>query len=255
MPSCAHVFAAMQTPRSDDRHLRVFETRDLAAALQVLAALEAEGFRMGEILLNHPPQGPQRDGAVPSAQVDLAAVRAGDLITTFTRPAASDPEWGDRKSLRRGHTDLEERILWFWRQHFDWLARSSMRLSEPMRELLPPALADRSAASFRMRQGAFYLERNSLDGRPRRRTRERRTAAFLARVPELWPGGPGYLGLFGMDGISTLGWATLLRHRHPELLRKRFVMAELCVSEIPERPTELSWMQGWTVEPVLAFGG
>ena len=76
--------------------------------------------------------------------------------------------------------------------------------------------------------------------------------AVLLRVEEAWPGGPGLLGTFGMDGITSLLWAYRLgRDRCDLLARPGFVMADLQIGTIPERPTDLRWCEDWTIQVIL----
>ena len=248
----AHVFAFMLPPRDSTRPVRVFWQRDLAAVIEILAALREDGYGIGEVLLNHPPEGPL---AVPAerAEVDVSRLEPEDLLVTATRIPLSDLEHGDAKQVRRGWTTLEDTLLELWRRYLDGIARTRVRLAEPLRGKLPHGYEDRREMAFRSRECAFYKERNAHDGAGWRKVSgERRTAAFLLRVPELWPGGPGYLGVFGMDGTSTLIWAWQLRHRAPRLLRQPgFVMAELCGGPLPKRSTDYTWMDRWAMEVVL----
>jgi hypothetical protein len=256
---CPHVhhFAFLNSPRDTTRRVPPFQIRDGGAAWLIAAALEDEGFQLGEILPNSPPPPAEEEEEElepeDRAEVDLSPVAPDDLVLTTTRIPVSDRAQGDRSQVQRGWTTLEDPLFALWILFLDIISRSHVRLAAPMRSKVRPGYEDRREVAFRMRKGASYRERNAMDGTGWHWVpREPRTAAFLLRVLELWPGGPGYLGIFGMDGTSTLIWAWLLRHRAPELLRQpAFVMADLCGGQIPERPTDLSWIGRWNVELVL----
>jgi len=248
----AHVFACFMPPRDRTRGVRPFQLRDLAAAHEVVAALALGGYVFGETLLNHPP-GAGR--AVPHPLLPMAfdRVHGDDVVLTATRMPLSDHLHGDPKRVQRGWTWLEARLLERWSRYFDVLARTHVRLAPRLWPLLPDGYRDRCDIVFRSGQGAFYKRLNACDGQPARKVQWRnRTAAFLLREDALWPDGPGHIGLFGMDGTSTLVWAWQLRHVVPQLLDERgFTMVELVGDQIPERPTDLDWIARWTVEPVL----
>jgi hypothetical protein len=252
MNARAHTFAFLMPPRDATRDVRAFQLRDLAAALELHGALGTRGYAVGETLLNHPPPGPDRG---PQALLPMQLDRLGtsDLVVTVTRPPLSDRSHGDAKQVRRGWTALEGRILELWGRYLDVIARSHVRFEDRWRAALPPGLEDRRDMVFRTREGAFYKRLNACDGRPARAVPSApRTAAFLLRESCIWPNGPDYLGIFGMDGTSTLLWAWQLRNVVSDLLDEQgLTMVELKGGELPERPTDLRWMADWSVEPVV----
>jgi len=253
MTNCAHLFAFFMPPRDATRPVQPFMLRDYPAAFELLAALGGYGFAFGRTLLNHPPPGPQPVSTEPIPMA-LDDVHEGDCIVTTTRPPLSDPEHGDIKQVRRGHTWLEDRILRLWAGYFAVLARTHLRLAHRLDTLLPPGFEDRRDIVFRSRRSAAYKRLHPCDGRRFRYVPpgDPRTAAFLLHAPAIWPGGPAYVGIFGMHGLSTLAWAWQLRNVMPELLEKPgFTMVELVAGDVPERPTDLRWMSTWSVEPVL----
>jgi hypothetical protein len=217
--------------------------RDLAATWHVMGALEEEGFRVGSIYLNFPPG---RNDPEPEhlEEVDLSRVAQGDLIVKAGRLAFDDPSDCPRRSITPGQTTLEKQMSDHWRCFLSAGSRRFAYLSPGMEQQLPPQHRDRASLSFSMRRGAFL--------KGRRHAGRRRTAVFLLRLRALAPGGPGYLGFFGFDGLTTLAWAWQLRHVMPELLRSpAFVMAELHAGALPARPTDLDWLETWSVEPLL----
>jgi hypothetical protein len=217
--------------------------RDLAASWYVMGALEEEGFRVGSIYLNFPPR---RNDPAPQhlEEVDLSRVAQGDLIVQAGRLAFDDPSDRPRRSLTPGQTTLEKQMSDHWRCFLSAGSRRFAYLTPEMKQQLPPQHRDRASLSFSSRRGAVY--------KSRRIASKDRTAVFLLRLRALAPGGPGYLGFFGFDGITTLAWAWQLRHVMPELLRSpAFVMADLRAGALPERPTDLDWLETWSVEPLL----
>lgn len=243
MPPCVHLFCSVLARHDPTRPVLPFMLRDLAASWYAMGALEEEGFGIGSIYLNFPPQ---RNDPPPQRleQVDLSRVGAGDLILHPGRLAFDDPRDRPRRSLRPGQTTLEKQISDQWRPFLHSISRRFARLTPGMKLQLAPQHRDRASLSVSTRRGAFYKSRR-FAGSPR-------TAAFLLRLPALADGGPGYLGFFGFDGIATLAWAWQLRHVMPELLRRpAFVMAELRAGELPTRPTHLDWLGSWSAEPLL----
>lgn len=237
-------FVYFLPPRDRSRLLRIFQNRDVTATLEFSYALTPLGFEYGGVLLNFPPPPGAENG--PLLPVETNAL-PGDLILTTSRPPLHVEEEEDViKRMRRADTDLERAIVAAWLPHFRLLTRGNASLANDHRSALPPDYADRRHIEFYLRQGAGYkqLSREQYRGEPR-------TAAFLLRVRELWPGGPGHVGGFGMDGSTSLIWAYLLRTRHADLLREDgFVMVELSGS-IPSRPTSLAFADAWKSQILL----
>ena len=252
MTRYVYPFLSYISPRDYARDLRIFQLRDAAAAMDVVGALDPQGYRFGDFLLN----APSGDPAIPDEplhEIDLLGVNAEDLILTVTRPPLSDIEWGDRKKVHRAWTDLEQSVLDAWSEILEDITRTYVSLAPKRRNYLREGFESRKAVRFRSSEGAPYLASNAEDGQCfKNLLREHRTAAFVLRRDELWQGGPGYVGVFGMDGTTTMAWAHLLRHRHSELLEKPgFTMVEITGGPLPERPTRLHFTQGWNVEIML----
>ncbi len=252
MAQHVYPFLSYISPRDYTRDLRIFQLRDVAAAMDVVGALEEHGYRYGDTLLNAPGGAPPAQGE-PLYPIDLTGIGAEDLILTITRPPLSDIEWGDRKKVHRAWTDLEQSVLDSWSEILEDIARSYVSLARKMRNYLREGFESRQAVRFRECEGAPYLEWNARDGQGfQKLRRENRTAAFLLHRDELWQGGPGYVGVFGMDGTTTMAWANILRHRHSELLEKPgFTMVEITGAPLPERPTRLDFTQSWAVDVIL----
>jgi hypothetical protein len=113
-------------------------------------------------------------------------------------------------------------------------------LSPDLQHLLPAGYEDRFDMRFRERQGAPYLSLQRHDDNRRPYTgNELRTAVFLLVLARLPQRKVGSVRAWGLDGIATLVWATLLRERHAGLLREPgLVMAELVGAPIPRLPTD-----------------
>ena len=160
-----------------------------------------------------------------------------------------DPDC-ERKKVHRAWTDLEQRVLDAWEEMLNEISRSYVSLAPRVRRRLRKGYESRKAITFREREGAPYREWNARDGQGfRRQERSHRTAAFLLRLDELWPDGPGYVGMFGMDGTISLVWAHLLRRKFSYLLEKPgFTMVELSGAPLPERASRLDFCEAWEVD-------
>lgn len=236
-------FAYLLRQHDLSRRVRAFQIRDGAASLEIVTALAYFGWQYGGLLLNYPKHPPQEQETGELLPVDHPR-GPNHLVFTATRPPID--ECG-KKRVQRGFTDLEARIFQAWRPYFKIVNRHEVELSMEHRTALEPGFEDRAHIFFRQLEGSRYHELGTT-----RYRNLRKTAAFLLHVPALEPGSCGYLGIFGMDGTTTLIWAHLLATRHRDLLAQHgFVMAELEMAEIPERPTSLGFAQGWRANVIL----
>ena len=226
-------------------------TRDLHPLMEVCDVLHDQGYQLGRALVNHPPT--QDEAPATVRQVDTSGVASEDLIVTATRPPKHDHEYDDPKALRRAFTDLEDRIFRIWALALDRLARSTVWLAEPARDLIRPGFEGHRQLSFVVRGPAYIKETNDLVGSGWQRVpRKPRSVGYVLRVEELWPGGPGYLGFFGMDSRFTLAWASMLRERFPDFVREPgFAMVELSEGATPTRPTDIAFHSDWSAEVVV----
>ena len=257
MTPTVYPFSYFLPRKQRNRGLNPAQTRDDAAGREVLAALLERGFRYGEPILNFPPEvNPNRlvdeNDLFP---IDLSFVDRGDFLLTLTRPPMRDVEYGDRKRIIPGNTDVERRIFEAWDEYLEIVVRSHIKLRPHLRNRLRAGYESRSDMTFRQKGGGFYGGLNAIDGRGYRPPPSRGlTAAFLLRVEELPGGGPGLINAFGMDATATLVWAYRLRRDFAYLLeRPGFVMVEMQAAPIPPRPTNLRFANDWKIEPLIVL--
>ncbi len=255
MTPTVYPFSYFLPRKQQNRGHKPPQTRDEGALIEVLAALLDRGYRYGEQILNFPPaQNPNRlvseDELHP---VDTSFIDRGDLLLTLTRPPIRDIEYGDRKMLEPGNTDVERRIFEAWGEYLEIVARSHIKLQSHLHDKLRAGYENRRNMTFRQRGGGFYRDLNSQDGNgPRPPSSSDLTAAFLLRVEELPGGGPGLINAFGMDANMTLVWAYRLRRDFAYLLeRPGFVMVEMQSAPVPTRPTNLRFALDWKIEPLI----
>jgi hypothetical protein len=219
----------------------IHSPRDPLAAMEIVDALVDEGFRYGGPRFNVEPAEEPPPGA-PLRSMDVHDLGPDDLILVVTRPPQDDDEEDSRLQVARGWTDVEAHILSRTRLLFTKLSRGKIIVADGVRELLPERCADRGRIQFQLTWPPRYLSMRA-DGQHRSRLPkdENRTAGYLIRMDELWPGGPGLLVAFSLAGDTTLVWAHCLRTRFPELLRRRgFVIGELSIPSGSPRPTSLA---------------
>lgn len=254
----AHPFL-YPAPRHDYKRLiNLASTRDPEANAQLRIALHELGYDFGESILNFSPN-QCRFELLPEElliNVELPFVREDDVFVLTTRLPISDGLHMDRKKIEPSNTTIERAIFrHFWR-YFRICSRSYLALTEEAASFLPVGKKNRAEMTF-YQEGCRYMYLQALDGRrsPRSPLGER-TAAFLLRIEEIWPGGPGLVAAWGLNAISTLAWCSLLRYRCPWMLETRgLTMVELYPTEPPERPSTYEWTRDWGMTPVFETGG
>jgi hypothetical protein len=236
-----HLFLSIFPPRSKDRPPRLVKPRDGTAGMLVVDGLQTrQGYRLGNVLFNFPPF---RDSTNQTLEAVDANAAQEDLLLTGGRVPVNENDQGYRRTINRGYTTLEQAIIQTWAKYL----RVSSRGHTLLCDWLCPLLEDkgnRADIFFYMNESAYYkqLGRREVSG-------SRSTAAFLLRERELWEGGPGYLGFFGMSSETTLVLAHQLRHDHSDLLcDPAFVMFELTGPPIPPRPTDMRFADDWKAE-------
>jgi hypothetical protein len=261
VPAKIHPFLYFLPRRDPQRNHHHVHTRDDGAVRELLYSQVEKGSVYGDPIFNMPPNSPHYPPQDPKGRVspeylvpvDLSFVSPGDLFLQATRPPLNDVQHEDRKRIERGYTLLEETLFEVWRQYFDYCCRSRIELSRRVVDLLREGYEDRAKIQFYQHWHCGYRKLKSRDSRKWRETPgSRLTAAFLLRVEELWPEGPGYLAAFGMDGTATQAWTYLLHREMPQWLeRPGFTMVELECSPVPERTHDLRWAHDWKVEPIV----
>jgi len=234
-----------------NRPPKLHQRRDLCALHELELALLELGFRHGEPIFNQSPAERTSDEAF---EIDLSRFAAGDLLLQCMRPPMNDLDEGPKRKIEPANTNLERFFFRAFEPCIAWSARSHLRLAPAMQARIRLEYQDRREMSFQQKGwGAPYHELNALEGHGWRRHKgPRRTALFLLHVAALWPGGPGYLCAFGMDGCTTCVWSyRLARDLRHLLARPGFVMAELELGQIPEDVTDLRFCLDWKIEPLL----
>jgi hypothetical protein len=163
----------------------------------------------------------------------------------------NDIDEGPRRKIERVYTDVEQYHFEAWKPYVEYSSRTHICLGPAVRDLVPQGSLDRREMAFRQKgSGAPYLRMNALDGKGwHRYAGPERTALFLLRLEEAWPGGPGYLCAWGVDGCTTLYWCYRLARDLKSLLEKPcFVMAELELGELPKRASDLRFCMDWKLE-------
>lgn len=249
-----HPVSLFLTPKRDLVPLAA--RRDQHAALEVVPVLMRLGFEYGEPILDYPPKHPP---PAPVRRADLHPVEMpfvadGDFLLQTTRPPMHDRFADVRKRIRQSYTDLEEHMFDVWEEYLSWASRDRVLLHERLHHLLEPPHDSKRRITFREAQGAPYLELSDCAG-GRIRTdeaTERRTALFMLRKEQAWPGGPGLIAAFGMDATSTAVWCYRLGRDLSHLLEKPgFVLAEATNPGTPERPTNMLCARKWKIEILI----
>lgn len=229
-----------------------FQTREGFALRQLSAGLRRHGYEDGRDLLNTPPpRGRPRDEL---AHIDTSWSRPKDLCTTMTRIPRSDHLEGKRKKIPRGFTDLESEIMAEWEPYVPYCSRLMVQIHDRLHEKLPEGKKNLARITAYEKPCAPYNRLAACDGTPARKYRgqELRSPVYLLRLPKMQHRNMGYLGIWGLDGNTTLIWATILRFRLPQLLKQdHFVMAELVGGSVPDRPLDLDFAADWRAEILI----
>lgn len=210
--------------------------RDCDGCLEFCDYLYGAGYSYGGLFVNFPNH--------PVA-VDLDRFGEHDLIVVTTRPPMDDERQGGHRDMSgtRSGNSLEERIFSAFSQNlFNTCSRARVVLIRSLTSQLAPGFEHRGDVQFRMHgRRASYTGQTQL------------TAAYLLRLKEAWPGGPGLLAAFSLGGAETLAWCYILRTRHPELLESPGVVcAELRMEpDVPAAPLDLGFADSWGVTLIV----
>jgi hypothetical protein len=254
----AHSFFS-SAPRHDHKRLpNLAAVRDSVANVNLQVGLIGHGFEQGESILNFPPDHVNFD-LLPEDEllhVEIPFAQEGDVLAATTRPPLSDGDHGDNKRIEPSNTTIERAIFQRYWAYFARCSRSFVTLTEEAASFLPQGMKNRAEMTF-YQDGCRYQYLQALDGqRSRREPMEEWTAAFLLRVDQIWPGGPGLVAAWGLNAISTLAWSAMLRDGCSSMLDRRgLTMVELHPTEAPDRPSTYDWLQSWQMRPVFHTGG
>ena len=240
---------AYHASQISDVRMRAHQVRDGDAFLELLPLLNHRGYQYEGLLLN-PPSEKREDAPV----VDISFLSASDLIVLTTRPPLHDVEAGDKRPIRRSYTNLEDLVFDALRpKYLTYSARSRITLSESIAQTLKPDFKDKADIIFHSAVGSSYVRYRSSHEQSYHNARgDKRTAVYLIQVPSIWPGGPKLLVSFAMAGTETLIWNHLLRTRFSDWLESyEFLIAELGLRPIPEKPFDLSFAEDWELTPML----
>jgi hypothetical protein len=232
---------AYAMPCHKDRELRPHQLRDTDSGLFLSEALVKSGYRYGGPIINYPSSGPDL------RPFDDRFLGETDLILLTTRPPMTDLEVGDRKSIRRSFTTLEDKVFKALQTRFKSCARSEIVLQDATARI-SDEIAKRQSVVFRQNGGAAYQHHGSpYTGEWRRFKRAQPlTAVFLVFIPHAWRGGPALLAAFGMGGTETLVWCYQLATRFSHLLfTKSFVMGEMRTGRLHEPSTLKDFADSW----------
>ncbi len=242
-----HPFLFFGTPDRSRDH-EPYQARDMICLPHLLAALTDQGYELGEIILNTPPQeGEARDAVAPVA----IRLGASDTLLVVTRFPLNDA-LSDLKRVLRGHTEHEPMVLDAARRVFSMLCRPKMTLQEALWEWARAGFENRVNIQYYLQNGAnFHGLRRADRGRAEKPPAEPRTSAFLLNL-ELRPGGPRMIAAFGMHAHATMVWSQILARQHPEwLTQPGFTMVDLIRKRVPKRATLLTFAQEWRYEIVM----
>jgi hypothetical protein len=230
-------------PSRDGRQQYPFQMRDGDAGLFLITALQELGYKYAGPIFNFPLPGPEL------IEVDNSDWGRGDVIVVSTRPPMNDWEVPERRSSRPSNTTMEAKLFQALKKYIKWCTRAEIVLSAEA-AATSPEVAKRASIEFRQHLGSTYKSYGSPETREFKKfqLRDALTAVFLVYVEEAWPGGPGVLAAFGMGGTETLVWCHRLATEYPHLLcTTPFVMAEMRIGDLPERPQTMEFANSWEI--------
>ena len=254
----AHRFLFAAPRHHPERPVSIALTRDTEASVDLEWTLHSQGYDPGISILNF-PSNQRRFDLLPIEslfQVELPFLAREDVLLQATRPPLSDFEQDDKKKVEPSNTTLERATFMHWWRYFRRCSRSSIILSDVVASCLPSGFKNRQEMIFHQTGCRFKFVRESGRSYTRQNPLGLRTAAFLLRVDEIFPGGPGLVGAWGLNAEATLAWCRLLRHRASNLLDHRgLIMVDLYPTKAPARPPTYGYMDDWKFDVVLETKG
>ena len=242
-----HPFLFFGTPDRGRDH-EPYQARDLICLPHLQAALYQQGYQLGEVILNTPPQDGEAKDAVAPVAIRLGA---NDTLLIVTRiPINDDPT--DKKRVLRGYTEHEPMVFEAASHYFWTLSRQKLLLREHLWAHARAGFENRVNITYYLQNGArLHQLRRAQYGRAEKPPAEPRGSAFLLNT-ELRRGGPRMIVVFGMDSHLTMVWSQIVARQHPEwLVQPGFTMVDLIRKRIPKRTTLLSFAQEWRYEIVM----
>lgn len=232
------------------------QVRDGAAFAEIAGLLSSFGMEYGGLILNLPPDEQGR----PITRED-PCMRPDDLLVLTTRPPLDDENEGDKKTISRSNSALEDRVMLALRPLFRSCARSRIALSVEVLERfdsrvgVPPAILH-----FRQTKWAWCYEAKHYKG-PKESFRKTapRTFAFMVGLAAQ-RGNPRILATFGMGGTETLLWTRWLRTKGASTVRnalqaKRGTIAVARLTPpkcLPPAPSAVALSEKWAVDVVAS---
>ena len=242
-----HPFLFFGTPDRGRDH-EPYQARDMICLPHLQAALQQQGYQLGEVILNTPPQNGEAKDTVAPVAIRLGA---NDTLLIVTRiPLNDDPT--DKKRVLRGYTEHEPMVFEAASRKFWTLSRQKALLREHLWAQARAGFENRVNITYYLQNGArLHQLRRAQYGRAEAPPAEPRGSAFLLNT-ELRPGGPRMIAVFGMDSHLTMVWSQIVARQHPEwLVQPGFTMVDLIRKRIPKRTTLLTFAQEWRYEIVM----
>lgn len=233
--------------RHSDREFRAHHQRDLSAAWYAGSAL-ADDYSQGDLVLNTPPREKPKPHEPPRQLALPRSLIQGDALLQVTRTPLDDEIEGKRKRVLRGHNDVEEATFDVWRRYLHKSDRLHVILEQRVRAELAKEHGHFGYMTFAEAEGARLKGPGTRRPTPSTGT----TVAFLLRLDEAWPRGPGLIAAFGMDGVITLGWAYRLAHDCGEFLERRgFSLVRIEYDALPDGHGGLESCDDWRIDLVV----
>lgn len=216
-----------------------FQIRDGAAFAELNEALRERGWTFDTHICNYPYR--EGNGDVILGPEHFRFIRPDDLIVQTTRPPLHDHLTDNRKQIPRSLSHLEKAIFAEMDSFFEFLCREQVRLAPALLDRVSPDTPGRF--HFRQTHDARLSKIGSRD--PQKRDTIMKPTAywslgFFIHLPAIRDYGCRFIASFGMGGFETLVWNRLIRMNHGDWLdQPRFVMAEIDLNHLPERPLTL----------------
>jgi hypothetical protein len=245
---------AYAAPIKDGEDPKPFKTRDGAAFDELTFGLHELKYKYQGLIYNYPFD--PNIGA-PLGKDHFTFLEPNrDILVLTTRPPLDDERHGDKKTVKRSHTDLEDAVVESLRRFFTVCARSHVQLTADTAKFLKAPACAKADMKFHQHKDARMFEYMALGEFRGIRVPEDeyRTMAFLVHLGAIERYGCELLAAFGMGGIETLIWNRFIRNnlsKYSWLKKPVFVVAELNLINTPLRPITLDFVDRIGVEILL----